>query len=263
MPIYYQEITDGLSIPDCVAIQNEIFDLSEKDAFPASFFSLLIRKEHPLGMLVGCFHKQNNKEKLIGLAAFMVDKSPNTLYCLFMGVNKAHRDGVLGFKLANQVREIAKQKGIHTIYGIYDPLEANLGKLYAHLGVISTKYIANPYTLYNNNVTQVDKVLFEWNISEEQNNILNNKIRNTSFTDATNTITIANNTNCDNTDLLIEIPINFDALVRNHKELADKWRVSTQKLFNEYLNNKGYYITNCLSGKIQQEKKTYYLLQKQ
>lgn len=262
MSIFYQEITDELFVPDCVAIQYDIFGLSEKDAFPAAFFSLLIRKEHPLGMLVGCFKQDNGINKLIGLAAFMTDSKPNTLYCLFMGVDKAHRDSIYGFRLSCKVKEIAQKKGIKTIYGIYDPLEANLGRLYAHLGVVAVKYLQKPYKLYTANVIQVDKVLFEWEMSDKKSCNVPSDYKEMTLHEIVNELGVVEHTKSTKESFLVEIPSNYLQLTNRNRELAANWRHQTQKLFSYYLNEKNYHITNCFSGKIDSNQKTFYLLQK-
>jgi predicted GNAT superfamily acetyltransferase len=262
MSVEYLEITDPLYIPECVAIQKEFFELSALDMYPSSFFSLLIRKEHPLGMLVGCFVNDGNKKTLVGLITLLADTGANTFYCLFVGLKPEYRDGLYGYNLTLAAKKFSELKGITTIKAIIDPLEANVIKLYLHLGVKFIKYINNPYKLDTHKVMGIDKALFKWEFdrtfsSRESDNKI--KLR---FQEIIDQYTIVEDSHCTDETFLIEIPDKFMEMLENNEAEANKWRIKTRQLFTEYMNNKGYAITDFVSGKINKQKKIYYLLQK-
>ena len=73
MPFVYKEITDYSLVPQCVKFQEEMFNLSIQDAYPSHFFSMIIRKEFPLGFIIGCFHEERNE--LAGLAVILAGQT--------------------------------------------------------------------------------------------------------------------------------------------------------------------------------------------
>jgi predicted GNAT superfamily acetyltransferase len=263
MSIEYLEITDPLYIPECVAIQKEIFGLSDADMYPSSFFNLIIRKEHPIGMLVGCFEVNGDKKRLVGLITLLADTGTKSFYSLFIGLIPEYRDGMHGYNLSLAAKKYAQQKGITTLYSIIDPLESNIIKLYLHLKVKFIKYINNPYKLDSHSVTGIDKVISEWDLNSDlTSRKTDNKVK-LLFQEAIDKYSIVEDTNCIEETFLIEIPDKYMEMLQNNEAEADKWRHKTRILFTEYMNNQGYAITDFVSGKINKQKKIYYLLQKE
>ena len=261
MSVEYLEITDISYVPECVEFQKKVFSLSESDAFPASFFSLLIRKDHPVGMLVGCFKLENGQRKLIGLATNMVDKKPASLYCLSMGILPEYQKGRYGYNLTLALRSIALKNGYTTIFGIYDPLEANLGKLYCHIGVDAYKYITSPYKLDLETVTTIDKVLFEWKIDHKKVEKKLNRSNKVSVKELIRKVALAGEEDSGE-DVRIEVPSDYQRLKINEPQTANNWRTNTQKVFDHYINKENYIITNCISEVQENTRKTYYILSK-
>lgn len=260
MSFEYSMIRDKIYIPECVEVHKKIFHLSDSDAFPANFFNMIIRKEHPLGIIIGCFKKEENKSELIGLTVTIADMQQKSLYCVLVGVLDEYQNGRHGFMFSQKVREAALPLGLTKLYGIYDPLEINLGKLYAFIGGITTKYIEEPLTL-NSCELPVDKVLFEWDFNHmvRKDRVGNSK---SFFEDSISNYKIVGNTNSAESEFLIEIPTDYLQLEKSNIEEAKKWRTFTRKILSHYLNNQGYIISDCLSGRINGAKKTYYLLSK-
>jgi predicted GNAT superfamily acetyltransferase len=262
MSVTYKEITDSLYIPECIAMQKKVFGLSDVDIFPESYFSLLMRKQHPLGLVVGCFLDEDNKSELIGLTVLQNDRLPNSLYCLFIGILPEYQNKMYGYHLAKKVKDIAVSKGYVIMYGIYDPLEANLGKLYAYLGVTADTYINEPYKLNTDEVIVVDKVLFTWSLDDTKAVSNSAYLPKKTYKEAVNQYPIVGSLGIDAQTILIEIPGDYLDIKKTNHTLARKWRDNTRILFDNYINKNNYTIIDCLSGKTESERKTYYLLHK-
>jgi len=258
MSFEYLEIKDKLFIPECVSVHKRIFRLTDADSFPALFFNMLIRQEHPLGIIVGCFKKEDNKLELIGITVTISDID-QSLYCVFMGFIPEYQNGRHGFIIAAKLREIALSRGFSKLYGIYDPLEANLGRLYSFLGCKTTRYIHEPYAI-NNIDTGIDKVLFEWQLdSEHVKNVYGGGIH-TNVSKSIDGISVVCSIDTNEPEVLVEIPNNYHQLKSTNSEEAARWRENTRTLLSEYLNNRGYFIDECRSIIINNSKRTYYLL---
>jgi predicted GNAT superfamily acetyltransferase len=259
MSFEYIEINDKDLIPDCVSVHKQIFQLSEIDTLPSIFFNMLIRKEHPLGIVIGCFKIENGTKMLIGLTVTISSLTENSLYCVLVGVLPEFQNGRHGYMFALKLRETALKKGLLKVYGIYDPLEANLGKLYAHIGGITTKYIQEPYRL-SNIESGIDKVLYEWQLDSKRVKDKLQDRKSANFQKIISKKASFNSTDSFATELLLEIPNNFIELKNINPNEADRWRIHTREILKKYLNQEGYFISECVSGNVNGQKKTYYLL---
>ena len=260
MKFEYKVITDKLFISDCFFVHRKIFQLSDIDSFPPSFFAMLIRKEHPLGLVIGCFKEDINKSELIGLTVAIADIPNHSLYCVLVGVLPEYQNGRHGYMFAQKLREEALNRGLSTVFGIYDPLEVNLGKLYSYIGGITTKYIKEAYTL-NFMGDGIDKVLYEWQLDSEhvkrkfsRDHTINFKYLISNYSVARLSETI------NESEFLLEVPNNYLELKSINSDETNQWLLNIRKLLSEFLNHRGYHISECLSGNINGSKKTYYLL---
>jgi len=253
MSVYFKEISDRNEINQCVELHKEIFDLNDIDAYPSSFFSMVVRREHPLGIIVGCFDDKD----FIGLVVGISDSKIKSLYIPFAGLKKKYQNSRIGYKLILEIKKKAFQKGYKSIYGIFDPLESNLGKLYTSLGAIFNKYLMEPYQLINHNENIVDKMIFEC-LDDNHKQKNNNQVDRNSLLK----YPIVDMVGKEYNKFLFEIPNNFTHIKSNYQETANRLRCSTRDIFKYYINERGYIISNCISGRLNNEKKTYYLFEK-
>jgi len=73
---------------------------------------------------------------------------------------------------------------------------------------------------------------------------------------------IVGENNLENSEIiLLKIPENFIALKKTNFEEALNWRLKTRKIFDEYINKKGYWITEFYSQKKDGKRQNYYLLE--
>ncbi len=262
MTTTYSEITDPKYIQDCVEIQKKLFKIADADTFPAAFFSMLIRKEHPLGLVVGCFREDENGQALIGLTIAVADKRNDSAYIPFLGLLPEYRNGRYGYNLLLQLREVALKHGYKTMYGIFEPLDSNLGKLYTTVGMRIRQYILEPFKTESGTKASPDKVLFHWDIdSDYVTKKINREISN-SFQEIIENVPIAKQAESTKPKYLLEIPATIDTLKQGPFEMENEWRTKTRTFLSSYLNNKGYQITDCIKGRLQKERKAFYILEK-
>lgn len=257
MNLTYRELTDNKEVNDYYILHKRIFLLCEKDAYPPSFFSMVIRNEHPLGFVLGAYDNEN----LVGMVVAVAGNVQNSVYIPFMGLDQNYRRGKHAYNLILNFKETVRKKGYTRIFGIFDPLEANLGKIYSHLGAIFYNYTVTPYTLSKDKGIPKDKILFEYNL---ENNGYKDKHEYKSLVhkEIIEKYPVVDSIECSEKNILIEIPINFSEIEIQNREKAIEYRNFTSKLFSHYINKNGYVITQCISSIKENTKKIYYFLQK-
>lgn len=266
MEIIYREIFSQEELNKCAEIQRSSFGFSDLDIISPSLLKMYSRKVHPLGILVGCLKKDRHNEELIGFILAVSDLKNKSVYTALLGVLPEYQNKLYGIKLILKLREIALQRGIKKIYGIFDPLEANLGKLYLGVGIIIYQYLEDVHELsvsVNNFAT--NKVLFEWKISDKKiiRRIKENKKPNLGeLLKKYPVITINNELQVKSKKILVEIPFSYKEMLNNDIERAKNVRIKFGLIFKELLNNKCYKIKDCLTGVIDKKRKTFYLFEK-
>lgn len=265
MEVVYREIFSQDELNKCIDIQRSAFRLSDIDIISPALLKMYSRKVHPLGILIGCFKKNGSSEELIGFILSVGDLKKKSIYTALLGVLPEHQNKLYGIKLILKLREVALQRGIKKIYGIFDPLEANLGKLYLGVGVIIYKYLENVYELSEStNDIVTDKVLFEWKltdktklrrIKEGKKYLFNELIKKYPLVSKKSDIIKSKK-------ILVEIPSAYKEISDNNIEKAKTLRNNSRAVFNELLNEKCYIIKDSLTGVIDKERKTYYIFEK-
>jgi predicted GNAT superfamily acetyltransferase len=270
MVVEYKELTSNEQFRQCVDLQREVFGLKDVDIFSPLAFNLLTMKELPAGLTLGAFADSNGKENLVGFLLTSATFFPNSLYGMIIGINPKYQNQKVGFKLKEKLREVALGRQITSLYGIFDPLEGNLGNVYLNkFGYWGIKYEQDAYEL-NEDCSQnerlpTDKVLFRWDM---------NSARTTEKTAGTyrkrplNEVLsryplVKEDRFSDSEAILVEIPGNFMELKKQDIKEALKWRLQTREIFDEYINNRGFWITEFYSEMTNGKRRNYYLLEKQ
>jgi predicted GNAT superfamily acetyltransferase len=65
----------------------------------------------------------------------------------------------------------------------------------------------------------------------------------------------------DEPKVYVRIPNDFSKILISKPELACKWRDETRKVFDVYINKKGYTATGFVSKKDKDNRENYYLLE--
>jgi predicted GNAT superfamily acetyltransferase len=264
MKIEYKELISEEDIKQCIQLQKIIFNLSDADLISPLFFKLIARNNPPIGISIGAYMILDSKPELIGFALGFATFENKSVYVPLMGVLPEYQNKIYGYKLSLKFREIALSKGLKKLYCVFDPVLANLARLYCvSLGCIGIKYEDNKTVCTDHDIPD-DKLLVLWDFNaqttiEKINCVKKN--RNLSLIDER---TIATSEYLPKLPMVfVEIPDNYIQLKNSNFESALQWRISTREILSEYINNRHYIISDCHSLKINKERKTYFLLEKQ
>jgi predicted GNAT superfamily acetyltransferase len=262
MDVEYKELKSKSDIDQCIELQKSIFDLSDVDLISPLLLKLIARNDPPIGISLGVFYKNKLIGFIIGMASFF-EKS---IYVLMMGMHHSYQNKTYGFGLLKRMRDLSISNNLNYMYCIYDPLEANLARLYyICFGCLGIKYIKDAYFYSHDTILKSipnDTLVVRWDLKAtrtvervekgEIKKSLHIEFPIASFDYLTYPPKV-----------LVEIPENFNQLKETDYESAFHWREKTRKIFTEYINNKNYIISDCISTKINNKRKTYYLMEEQ
>lgn len=269
--IEYRELKSFTEFRECISLQKKIFGVSEIDTFPPLILYVFARESPPVGIVIGAFDKSPREEKLVGVFFGTAMLRENAYYGLVGGVLPEYQGQNIGTELFRKLREIALSRNVQYFYWSYEPLEGNLAHTnYNKLGHLGIKYDESAYELTDDappdkNIP-IDKILIKWELDsqrvrEKKAGTYRGKIE---IEKALSKYPVIDENNfTDSNMVLVEIPENFIALKKTSFEKALYWRLSTRKIFNEYINKRGYWITEFYSQKKEGERHNYYLLEKQ
>jgi predicted GNAT superfamily acetyltransferase len=167
-------------------------------------------------------------------------------------------------------RELASSRNIKYMYGNYDPLEGNLGHTYYNkLGFWGIRYQESAYELaahdHPASDIPIDKVVVKWELDSQRTC---EKLEGTyrgkrKMAEILTKQPVVNENNFEDSEtVLVKIPEDFVSLKKMNPGEALNWRLNTRKIFKEYINNRGYWITEFYSEKKDGRRHNYYLLEK-
>jgi hypothetical protein len=99
MEIIYQHLVGLEYIPELLKLQKEIFGLTDNNLITAPMLSVYLRKEHPLGFIVGCIIKHDNHSSLVGLTINSADMIEHSIYLLWGGMLPKYQNKLYGRRL--------------------------------------------------------------------------------------------------------------------------------------------------------------------
>ena len=253
MSIIYKEFTNDSDISQCVSLQSEIFGLQDVDIISSQVLKLFIKERTKIGIAVGAY--DTDDEKMIGFILGFRMTPEDSIYTVMLGVKKEHDNKSYGYKLMMKYREYALAQNIVSTYCSFEPLSTNLARLYMGIdGFTGVEYITDN----NSNAYPKDKLLAKWDFKHQNSSV------NSFSNDKLKEIQIVNDSNrVDSNQLLIEIPDNYSVFLEQDVALALHLRMSMRKMLNYYVNDNKYKVSGCYKLKIQDERKCYYLLEKQ
>lgn len=268
--IEYRELRNFDEFRECVSLQKKIFGVSDIDAISPLAITVYAKTFPPIGVVIGAVDINLGKEKLIGFLFGTAVLQENALYGVAVGILPEYRDRNIGTGLIRTFRESALSRKVKYIYGNYDPLEGNLGRTYFNkLGFWGVKYQESPYELTDNGHSDIeipiDKVVFKWELeSQRTNERLDGHYRGNKIEEVLSKFPLINENNFEDSEaVLVDIPEDFIALKKTNFKEALKWRLGTRKIFNEYINRRGYWLTEFYSQKEDGKRRNLYLLEKQ
>jgi predicted GNAT superfamily acetyltransferase len=267
MSFFCKEITEIEEINRSVSLQKAIFGFTDIELISPHILSMIARNNPPMGISLGIYEDDSNNNNLIGLlVAFstMIDKA---VYISLLGVKPEFQNRALGYKLLLYFRQVALKKGLTKMFGVFDPFEANLARLYFNLlGFNGIYYEKNENINKNLGIgiesQFVDKLHVEWDFNYYDEFCHNRTINASNKNKLLNNLPIITGDFLpNNKSLLIEIPNNnFHNF--SLKEISDA-KNQFGEILNEYINKRHYVVNDCFSYKIENRRKTYYLLEKQ
>lgn len=191
-----------------------------------------------------------------------------------------YRGQGVGYKLKKRQREFAIRQGIRLVTWTFDPLLATNAHLNIRkLGAISTSYLENYYGTSNegglSRTGSSDRLMVEWWVTnrrvEERLNGSRGLINLNQYLEADTPI--INASILDNSGLiipsetfelptgslgLVEIPVTYDALIRDNMPLAIRWQKHIREVMQSLLV-KGYIVTDFVRSTLDNRDRAFYL----
>ena len=263
MDIIVKELNSFEQFEELAQLQKAIWHLSDSDQISTITMRALSMKYPIMGLMLGAYLDK----KMIGFVVCMPTRESNTLYGMIMGVLPELQNSEVGYKLGLKVLEICNKQGVTKICWTYDPLDSRLGHLYLNKwGAIAIKYEANYYQLkdeYNSNVP-LDRFIVDCNLqSSRVTSKINKDVEPLTLTLAIKEFPIAADNNYpDHPSVLVKIPADFNELKKSNLDKAIETRTSTRLIFEEYINNRAYFIASLFSEKTDGKRENYYLMEK-
>jgi predicted GNAT superfamily acetyltransferase len=264
---------------DCEDLQQRVWRFDDREIIPVNE---LITIQRSGGVVLGAFERNGRMIGFVFGLPGLVDRE--VVHCSRMlAVLPEFRNSGIGMRLKLEQRKFALDLKIRVARWTFDPLQGlnayfNIEKL----GVIAREYLPNLYghsTSILNRGLETDRFVAEWWL-KSKHVIRHLKDRSdtppiatiiSDYADrmATNTEPVSysmrqcRSFNCRLTSrrVFVEIPENIQAVKSENIALACDWRTKTRHIFTLYFK-KGYVVVGFSSGRIEEARRSFYLLEK-
>ena len=270
--IEYRELNNFDELKKCISIQKKTLGFSDTDIIPPPLLNVFARKKPTCGIVVGAFEvdQTTGNEELIGFQVNTALLKEEAIFGILLAVLPEYQNKNIGYHIYSKFREVALSNNINLFYCLFDPLEANLGNAYSNkFGFIGIEYVSEVYELQDDvhTVTSAipnDKIYAKCELAAPRTSEkFDRKYKKIPFEEILSRCPIIDEKNyADNDRVLVEVPDNFMTLVKNNVDEAIRWRMSTRKIFTEYINNRGFWMTEFYSQQKEGKRSNYYLLEK-
>jgi predicted GNAT superfamily acetyltransferase len=186
-------------------------------------------------------------------------EEPGALYIALGCVKPAYQDGVVGMKTMFRFREIALARGLSTIYAVHEPLEFNLARLYyGRIGYRGCGYSLDAGAA----AIPMDKMKARWELDSPRVSAKLAGAKTEPLSRMLEDSPIARADRLpDAPRVLVELPPDFLALKRDDPAQAARVRQETRAILDELVNNRKYAVSDCVTGKMDGERRTFYVLE--
>ena len=265
MNIEVKEFTDFKHYNECLDLQGEIFGLKDADKVPSPLLRMLNGRAVPRGILLGAFIEEDGREKMVGYMINVATLNVDSIYCMMIGVLPQYHNLNIGFLLISRLQKIALEKNIRYFYCIYELLEGRLGKFYFDkIGLFGIKYEVSAFELAGKKELPIDVFLVYGDFAGDR---LKKRLSEAPAPGIrkefpTNCPIVNEDRWLDAETVLVEIPEDFQALKKFDMDTAIRWRLSTRKIFDEYINRRQYYVAEFFTVKENAKRSNYYMLKK-
>jgi len=263
MGIEFKELVSFDQFEEISNLQFKIWNLSDRDIISTITLKALTLNYPIMGLVIGAY----DENKMVGFVICMPTREPNTLYGLIMGVLPEYQNSDIGNKLGIKVLELCLKQNVSKIFWTFEPLESQLGHLYLNKwGAVVSRYAQNYYQLKDelNNKFPLDRFIVDCTL--QSNRVIeriNKRIKARSVKEALNEYPVANEFHFpDEKSVLVQIPSNISKLKIEEPDKISEYRNSTRLIFEEYINNRSYFIAEMFSEVMGGERQNYYLMEK-
>ncbi len=247
-------------------LQRDAWGVPDVDIVP---LHMLITPPRHGGLLLGAFDGDRLAGFVFGFLGLTADG--RLKHCSHMaGVHPDYRDHGVGYALKLAQREHVLAQGLDLVTWTFDPLETRNAHLNFHkLGAVCHTYIRNLYGPMRDAINAgppSDRFEVEWWIGSQR---VAQRLQASSTPSAaptsapTSASPFAVPIRCgipgppNATQILIEVPTNFQALKHSDMPLAIQWRLRTRQLFEDAFSQ-GYTVTDLL----RRDDRCHYLLER-
>lgn len=258
--ITIRDIEQISEMRDVEELQREVWASNDLDIVP---LTMLAATREVGGILIGAF----DGSALVGFAYGFVgyENGHPVHHSHMLGVNRSYRNFNLGYKLKLAQRERVLAQGIARMTWTFDPLQSlNAYFNFNKLGVVADQYKVNFYGETTSSFLHqigTDRLWASWLLDSErvQKRLEIEKSKDTQF-DVENIVSLvqvgASNEPrrnelagiFDEERLVLEIPIDINALQNEDLDLAMKWREATRQAFTEAITA-GYFVEEFYRSK--------------
>lgn len=230
--------------------------------------------DQPVGMLVGFLGTNMEDNRRPAMANLQIVSKR-------MVVLPAYRGGGIGYRLKLAQRDQALAQGVRLIVWTFDPLLSRNAHLNIRkLGAISRHYLQDHYGTSSEGGLAVlgssDRLAVEWWVTNRrveerlfgkrldltlghylgaQTPILNPADFSGDFARPTETALTAPQTSL----TLLEVPLNYEDMIKDKPDLARAWREHTRKMFRQMFTF-GFVVTDFLRDQHEGRDRAFYLL---
>ena len=241
--IVFRDIKQLSEMREVERLQKIVWGVEDLDILPALAMRPLIEIG---GILIGAF----DNDRMVGFVFGFPGRhdGEKIIHSDMLGVLPEYRSFSLGFRLKLAQRERAIAMGIETITWTFDPLRARNARLnFSRLGVTANRYEIDYYGETSSVLHRLgtDRLWVTWALNSERVvERTQNQPTSESFL-AENNARILSKGNqqeplldiiLDRDVALIEIPTDFDEILKGEPTVAQQWRVATREAFTRALS---------------------------
>jgi predicted GNAT superfamily acetyltransferase len=263
MKVEVKELVTFEQFDEISELQKKIWNLSERDMISTITLKALTMNYPPMGLVLGAYVDN----KLTGFSICLPTRETSTIYGLIMGVLPEFQNSEIGNFMGLKTLELCRKQNITKICWTYEPLESAHGHLYLNKwGAIVVRYQQNYYHLKDdfNKKLPMDRFIVDCNLhSNRVIERVKKKIEMRPLEKALNLFPLADgNVFPKEKAVLVRIPADFQKLKNEKIDEAIQYRHTTRIIFEEYITKQSYFIAELISGELNGERQSYYLLEK-
>jgi predicted GNAT superfamily acetyltransferase len=261
--ITIRELKEDRELFECIRLQGEIWGLEEAGRTSPIEMKVFSMDNPKMGILLGAF----DGEKMIGFCIIIPTREPGCLYGHMIGIVPGYRDSNVGYRIHSRLFEVCREQEIRRLKWTYEPLEGRNANLYINkTGVKVIAYKKDCFVVHDdmNGGMPIDRFLVELDFADPAvQEILQGNRPQRQLHAALERYPVAGESHFPGEPgVLIQIPPDLQALKEQNMASAVALRYATRKIFDEYINRRGYVIRSFYTGLTGGERESYYLMER-